>query len=169
MLPQARLVELPDGEADHRAERKWQRRPHIELLDRQADEQCTHERPDDRADPSDAELPARAVGAQRGRIDQRTGDVDTGLDSEDAEPSKNVAMASAVVDVVPAKPIEATIGTAITKTIAMAKKRWRSNQRASRSEPTVPPIWIMAPASAPTDGGSFSICIRVGVHDSRKK
>jgi hypothetical protein len=32
--------------------------------------------------------------------------------------------------VVPAKPIEATTGTAITKTIAIAKKRRRSNQRA---------------------------------------
>src|SRR5262245_64601251 len=60
------------------------------------------------------------------------------------KPAKKVAIASAVVDVVPAKPIEATTGTAITKTIAMAKNRLRSNQRASTSEPTVPPTWIMA-------------------------
>ena len=48
----------------------------------------------------------------------------------------------------------------------MAKKRWRSNQRASASAPTVPPIWIMAPASAPTDGGNLSTAIKVGVHDN---
>jgi hypothetical protein len=47
MRLQTRFIELPDREADHRAERKWQRRPHVKLLDRQADEQSTDQRPDD--------------------------------------------------------------------------------------------------------------------------
>ncbi len=85
------------------------------------------------------------------------------------KPAQNVATASATVDVWPANPIDATTGTAITKMIAIAKNRRRSIQRTRTSEPTVPPSWIMAPASAPTDGGSFRTAINVGVHDNRKK
>ena len=64
---------------------KGQRRPHIKLLHRQADEQGARERPDDRAEAAEAELPARAVGAQRRRIEHGADHVDADLDAEHDE------------------------------------------------------------------------------------
>src|SRR6516165_3183137 len=55
---QPRRVEPMDRKADHRAQRERQRRPHVKLLDRHGDEQRTHERADDRAEPADTKLPA---------------------------------------------------------------------------------------------------------------
>src|SRR5436309_2643380 len=57
-----RGVEAVDDEADHCAEGERQRRPHVEVLHRHADEQRAKQGPDDRADAAEAELPAGAVG-----------------------------------------------------------------------------------------------------------
>src|SRR6185437_8406169 len=79
------LVQPPDHEAYDRADDEGQRRPHIKSLHRHADEQSADQRPDDRPDAADAEFPAGAVGAQRGRIDQRADHVDRRLDAEHEE------------------------------------------------------------------------------------
>src|SRR5207302_2159481 len=77
--------ESVDRGADHRAERERDRRPQVELLYGQRDEQASQERSDDRPQTPGAELPARAVGAQRRWIDERAGDINAGLDAEHAE------------------------------------------------------------------------------------
>src|SRR5579862_802799 len=84
-LLEPRFVVAIDDEAEHGTESEGDGGPHIELLHRQADESGAEKRADDRADAADAELPARAVGAQRGRIDERARNVDAGLNAEHEE------------------------------------------------------------------------------------
>jgi hypothetical protein len=84
-------------------------------------------------------------------------------------PAKNVAMSSAVGELNPAKPIELTIGTAITNKIAMARKRCRCSHQHSVSAPTVPPTCSAAPASAAVPGETCAAPIKVGVQLIRKK
>ena len=85
MRLEPRGVEPMDGEAHDGRGGEWQRRPHVKLLHRKADEQGARERPDDRADASEAELPARSVGAERRRIEHCADHVDADLDPEHDE------------------------------------------------------------------------------------
>ena len=82
---QTRRIQTMNRVADDGADDEGKRRPHVEILDRKTDEQGSHQRPYDRADPSQAQLPSRSVGAQRRRVDQRTGHVEAGLNAQDAE------------------------------------------------------------------------------------
>ncbi len=84
-LGKARGVEAVDRVADDRPQGERDRRPHVEVLDRHADEQRPEERTDNRSDAPQSKLPAGPVGAQRRRVDHGAGHVDAGLDAEHEE------------------------------------------------------------------------------------
>src|SRR6267378_3080371 len=62
--PNSLLVKPVHGVADHGADEEGRGGPHVEPVDGQRDEQRAHERPDDRTQPPDAELPS---GAERAK------------------------------------------------------------------------------------------------------
>src|SRR5580700_11282034 len=84
-------------------------------------------------------------------------------------PAKNVAMSSVVGEFNPAKPIELTIGTAMTNNMAMARKRCRCSHQHKVSAPTVPPTCSAAPDKAAIDGVACAAVIKVGVQLIKKK
>ena len=115
------------------------------------------------------EFPARAVGAQRGRIDQRADDVDAGLDAEHAEAGKErrdqqrrLRGQSGITDRADHRHRDHEHDRDGEETVPLEPPQ-------SSSAPTVPPTCSIAPASAPVAGGSFAAVISVGVHLSRKK
>src|SRR5579875_583047 len=58
------FVEPPDGKTYDGADREGQRGPHIEFFHWQSDKERAYQRPDDRADATDAQLPAGTIGSQ---------------------------------------------------------------------------------------------------------